>query len=70
MNLYEERILYKRQKKLEKTRCDKADKFKIDEENLEASLTMVERQIERNLLRSVVEKWLKVREKILKKMKW
>lgn len=66
---YLERLLYKRQKKSEDTRCDRAERFNIDKQNLEASLTMVEFQIERNLVPSVVKKWIKVKEKILSLIK-
>jgi hypothetical protein len=62
---YEERILYKRQKNTEECRLDRAEKFKIDKENLEASLSMVEFQIERNLCPKVIKKRIKVKEKIL-----
>jgi hypothetical protein len=65
---YYERLEYKRQKKLENTRCDRADKFKIDYKNLEASLTTVERQIDRNLCPKVIKKRIKIKEKILSLM--
>lgn len=63
--LYKERIVYKQQKYNEETRYNRARKFKIDKENLEASLTTVERQIDRNFIPKVFKEWLSIKEKIL-----